>query len=360
LFVSNNISSSIKSEKAYVLVDDREERIQVKHEISILINGKVKRYSENKAGDKPVKAHSEIAATVEEVNRDGYTILATPLKKKIQFNKRKNWNVFTRKKTSFLIPQKGKPLSKQILAAVIGAIATGTVLGIFVLMVFSSDITQAGGQQAGPAAVKNEQPSKNGKLVHLRPIQLEFSALQAGVFSSKERAEGVAESIEDKGFSAVIVKSDEDKHAVIVGIGNEKHQIEKYSEAYQEKMEKPLAKTLSYSFKDLKTPNNLDETYFTNGQILLQNVLTLSQMPGTKESGLDQTLNDFNKWKEYGKNQKGKWKEDTYSAASDFEKQLEGAFLALKDSKTGELNWAFQQKAMDSFQAYLHLLSTLK
>jgi hypothetical protein len=143
-------------------------------------------------------------------------------------------------------------------------------------------------------------------------------------------------------------------------MANEKHQLDSYSESYQKKMDKPHGKMLSFTFEDLKTPNNLDETYFTNGKILLQNVLTLSQMPGTKESGLDQTLTDFNKWKEYGKNQKKSWKENTAHAATDFEKQLEGAFLALKDTKKGELNWAFQQKVMDSFQSYISLLSTLK
>lgn len=333
----------------------------MKHEISILINGKEKNFSEDRKEENQGHSQHEVAAAVEEVNTGEYAILsAAPLKKRDAFIKRRNWNVFSNKKTSFPMPQKGRSLSKQIIAAIMGAVATGTVLGVFVLMVFSSDITEAGNQKPDTPAVEMEQTTTKGKLVNLRPINLDFSALQAGVFSSKDRAEGVVDSIEEKGFSAIVVKADEEKYSVIVGLGNEKHQLDKYSEAYQKEMDKPLSKTLSYSFDHLKTPNHLDETYFTNGQILLQNVLTLSQMPGTKESGLDQTLNDFNKWKEYGKKQKGKWKEETAKTASDFEKQLEGAFLALKDSKKGELNWAFQQKAMDSFQAYIRLLSTLK
>ncbi|MDM5315702.1 SPOR domain-containing protein [Fictibacillus sp. b24] len=332
----------------------------MKQEISILINGKEKNFNKDKTADNQEHAQSEVAAAIETVNRDGYTILAAPVKKTDHFLKKRNWHVFSHKKTSFPMPQKNKTLSKQILAAVMGAVVTGTILGVFVLMVFSSDITEAGDKQVEAPVVKTEQPANNEKSVALTPIKLEFSALQAGVFSSKERAEGVVKSIEENGFSAVIVKTDEEKYSVIVGMGNEKHQLDKYNEAYQKKMDKPLSKTLSFTFENLKTPNNLDEIYFKNGQVLLQNVLTLSQMPEAKGSGLDRTLNDFNKWKEYGNNQKGKWKENTAKASSDFEKQLEGAFLALKDSKKGEINWAFQQKVMDSFQAYTNLLSTLK
>ncbi|KZE64465.1 hypothetical protein AWM68_09960 [Fictibacillus phosphorivorans] len=332
----------------------------MKQEISILINGKEKKYSEDKKTENQEQAQKEVAAAIETVNRDGYTILAAPIKKTDHFFKKKNWHVFSNKKTSFPMPQKGKALAKQIIAAVMGAVVTGTILGLLVLMVFSSDITEAGDKQMETPVVKTEQPVSKDKSVSLTPINLEFSALQAGVFSSKDRAEGVVQSIEENGFSAIIIKADEDKYSVIVGMGNETHQLDKYNEAYQKKMDKPLSKTLSFTFENLKTPNNLDEIYFKNGQVLLQNVLTLSQMPEAKGSGLDRTLNDFNKWKEYGNNQKGKWKESTAKASTDYEKQLEGAFLALKDSKEGELNWAFQQKVMDSFQAYTKLLSTLK
>jgi stage II sporulation protein B len=334
--------------------------MDLKQEISILINGKEKRYSESKSNKEQEKSSNEIAAAIEVLDRDNFMVLAEPLKKNEIAFKRKKMNLFSKRRTGFYLPQKGKSLPKQILAAVMAAIVTGTVLGIMVLMVFSTDITEAGNLKPETAPVQKEESSSGKKLVSLPPINLEFSALQAGVFSTKERAEDVVKSIEDKGFSAVIISAGDEKSAVIVGIANEKHQLESYGESYQKEMEKPLVKTLSFSFDDLKTPSNLDETYFTNGQILLQNVLTLSQMPGTKESGLDQTLSDFNKWKQYGQKQKKNWKDETANAASVFEKQLEGAFLALKDTKKGELNWAFQQKAMDSLQSYKQLLQTLK
>ncbi|MBH0170754.1 MULTISPECIES: SPOR domain-containing protein [Fictibacillus] len=331
----------------------------MKQEISILINGKETNYSEDQTpvNEQPVH-NDEVAAAIEEVNRGGYTILATSLKKRENFFKRKNGHVIN-KRTSFLVPNSGKGFPKQIVAAIMGAIVTGTILGILVLTVFSSDITEAGDKVTETSAVATEKIADSSKSVTIRPIKLDFSALQAGVFSSKDRAESVVKSIEEKGFSAVVFKSEE-KYSVIVGIGNEKHQLDKFNEAYQKEMDKPLFKSLSFSFDQLKTPTKLDETYFTNGQILLQNTLTLSQMPEASGSGLDRTLSDFNKWKEYGKGQKGKWSESTTKAASDFEKQLEGAFLALKDSKKGELNWAFQQKVMDSLQSYTKLLETLK
>ncbi|ANC78036.1 hypothetical protein ABE65_015020 [Fictibacillus phosphorivorans] len=331
----------------------------MKQEISILINGKEKNYSEDQTSVKEQPVHNEVAAAIEEVNRGGYTILATSLKKRDNFFKRKNGHVLN-KRTSFLAPSNGKGFPKQIVAAILGAIVTGTILGVLVLTVFSSDITEAGDKVTEASTVPTEKVADTEKTVTIRPIHLDFSALQAGVFSSKERAEGVVESIEEKGFSAVIFKAEEEKYSVIVGISNEKHQLEKFNEAYQKEMDKPLFKSLTFSFDQLKTPSKLDETYFTNGQILLQNTLTLSQMPEASGSGLDRTLSDFNKWKEYGKGQKGKWSESTTKAASDFEKQLEGAFLALKDSKKGELNWAFQQKVMDSLQSYTKLLATLK
>ncbi|MCM3717015.1 SPOR domain-containing protein [Fictibacillus phosphorivorans] len=330
----------------------------MKQEISILINGKQQHY--NKSSCEPDQTSNEVAATIEVLDKDEYTVLAEPVKKSDIVFKRKKMNMFSKKRTSFLVPHKGKSLSKQILAAVMAAVVTGTVLGIMVLMVFSSDITEAGNLNSEAVPVQKEGSPSGKKLVKLPPIHLEFSALQAGVFSTKERAEDVVKDIEDKGYSGVIVPAGDEKSAVIVGIANEKHQLESYRENYQDKMDKPIVKTLSFTFEDLKTPNSLDETYFTNGKILLQNVLTLSQMPGAKESGLDQTLSDFNKWKQYGQNQKKNWKDNTAKAASDFEKQLEGAFLALKDTKKGELNWGFQQKAMDSLQSYKKLLETLK
>jgi stage II sporulation protein B len=334
--------------------------MQLKQEISILINGKEQRYSEGKPNNEQKLSSKEIAAAIETADETNFILLAEPLKKSEFFLKRKKLNLFSKKRTSFYLPQKGRSLPKQIVAAIMAAVVTGTVLGIMVLMVFSSDITEAGNQKAEMAPIQKEESPSSKKLAPLPPINLEFSALQAGVFSSKERAVDAVKSIEEKGFSAVIVSADDEKFAVIVGIANEKHQLASYGESYQKEMEKPLVKTLSFSFENLKTPSNLDETYFRNGKILLQNVLTLSQMPETKESGLEQTLSDFNKWKEYGKNQKKNWKDETSNAASDFEKQLEGAFLALKDTKKGELNWAFQQKAMDSLQSYKQLLKSLK
>ncbi|MBY6035311.1 hypothetical protein KUV80_01515 [Fictibacillus nanhaiensis] len=333
----------------------------MKPEISILINGKERRYSDCKENKEAPLPSTEIAATIEEVRQEGYTLLSVPLKKNELSIKRKKMTLLPNNRTGFTFHQKGKgkPLSKQILAAIMAAVATGTVFGLLVLMVFSSDITEAGNTQPENAAVQKKKSEPASKLVKLPPIKLEFSALQAGVFSSEERAKDVATSIESKGFSAIILPSEE-KFSVIVGIANEPHQLERYSNNYQKEMEKPHAKMLTYSFEDLTTPNNLDETYFSNGKILLQNVLTLSQLPATSETGLDQTLSDFNKWKEYGKKQQGNWKKETAKAAKDFEKQLEGAFLALKDTKKGKMNWAFQQKAMDSFKSYNQLLQTLR
>jgi hypothetical protein len=116
--------------------------------------------------------------------------------------------ILSHKRTSLISPHKRKPLSKQIIAAIMGAVATGTILGLLVLMVFSTNITEAGSQKGETAAaVQKEQPAASkDKLVKLPPIKLDFSALQAGVFSSEERALDVVKSIEDNGFSAVILK----------------------------------------------------------------------------------------------------------------------------------------------------------
>jgi stage II sporulation protein B len=332
----------------------------MKQDISILINGKEPKYREGKQKVEPGHANKEVAASMEAGNEQNFILLAEPLKKNELAFKRNKMSLFSKKRTSFYLPKKSRALPKQIVAAIMAAVVTGTVLGLLVLMVFSTDVTEAGNQQADSAPVQKEESPSAGKLAALPPIKLDFSALQAGVFSSEERAKDAVKTIEEKGFSAAILAADDKKFAVIVGIANEKHQLNSYAESYQKEMEKPLVKTLSFSYEGLNTPSNLDETYFTNGKILLQNVLTLSQMPGTKDSGLDQTLTDFNKWKEYGKKQKENWKEKTANSASDFEKQLEGAFLALKDTKKGKLNWAFQQKAMDSLQSYNKLLETLK
>jgi hypothetical protein len=337
----------------------------MKQEISILINGKERTYKQNVSDEKTILnvEKEEVAAALEEVCIDDYKILSAPLKKKEILFKNKNISFITRKKTGFSFQNNGKTFSKQIMAAIMAAVVTGTALGILVLMVFSTDVTEAGTSKTIPAAVQKEtaQANSTNKMTKMPAIKLELSALQAGVFSSTKTAEEAVKSIDEKGFSASVLPVDDGKYSVLIGIGNKKSQLEEFKADYEKKIEeKPLYKSLSFSFNDLKSPVDVDATYFTNGNILLQNVLTLSQLPKNNQSMMDRTLEEFDKWKKHGESQKGSWRKDTAKAASDYEKQLEGAFLAIKESKKGEISWAFQQKAMDSFQSYQKLLSTLK
>ncbi|WNB93263.1 hypothetical protein [Bacillus sp. NEB1478] len=336
----------------------------MKQEISILINGKEQTYKQSISDEKTVLnlEKEEVAAALEEAAIEDYKVLSVPLRKKdILFNKKKK-TLINRKKPGFTFQNNSNPFSKQIIAAIMAAVVTGTALGILVLMVFSTDVTEAGTSKAMPAEVQKAEPAKStNKMAEMPAIKLELSALQAGVFSSAKTAEDAVESIEEKGFSASILPIDEGKYSVLIGIGNKKSQLEEFKTDYEKKTEeKPLYKTFSFAFKELKSPEGVDATYFTNGNILLQNVLTLSQMPKNNESMMARTLEEFNKWKEHGKSQKENFGKETSKAASDYEKQLEGAFLALKEGKKGEMNWAFQQKAMDSFQSYQKLLNTLK
>jgi stage II sporulation protein B len=344
---------------AYHLVDTREERISLKQEISILINGKQKDFSEHHPVDGKNEIHKEVAASYDEASIKGIVLPAAPLQKREFFLNRKPLRILPKKRTTFSFHKKGKAFSKQLIAAVMAAVLTGTVFGVLVLMVFSSDITEAENLASG-TAVQKENNKGEEKLFTLPPINFEFSALQAGVFSTKERAEGAVKSIEEKGYSALILPMDGEKYSVLIGIGNEGHQLDKYKLDYEKELEKPLSKTISFSFENLKTPSNLDETYFKNGKILMQNILTLSQLPGTNAAALENTRTDFNKWKGYGEKQQGTWKKKTVQAAEAFEKNLEGAFIALKDTQKEDVNWAFQQKAMDSLESYNSLLETLK
>jgi stage II sporulation protein B len=229
-------------------------------------------------------------------------------------------------------------------------------------MVFSSDVTEADSnrtEQVQPVQDKAAQSSNEE--TNLLPIKLEFSALQAGVFSSTKTAEDAMNLIEEKGYAASILPIEDGKFSVLIGIGNKKSQLEEYKEEYENQIEeKTLSKTLLFSFKDLKAPRQADETYITNGNVLLQNILILSNMPKSNKSMLDRTLEEFEKWKAYRIKQEKNWGKDTKKAAFDYEKQLGGAFLALKENKKNDLDWSFQQKAMDSFLYYLKLLDTLK
>jgi hypothetical protein len=336
----------------------------MKQEISIFINGKAKQYKEceRERHNNPNKEIIEVAAALEETSSKEITLLTVPLKKSELFFKRKKFSIGPQKQPRFSFRNNDKSFSKQILAAIMAAVITGTALGLLVLMVFSTDITEAGGNKSVTSTEVQKQLSQTtGKTVKLPAITLELSALQAGVFSSTKTAEDAVKSFEDKGYSASILPIDGDKFSVLIGIGNKKHYLEGYKADFEKQMgEKTLSKTFTFSFTDLKTTKNVDASYFTNGNILLQNVLTLSQISKSNETMLDHTLDEFNKWKEHGKAQEENWDKDTAKAASDYEKQLEGAFLALKEDKKDKVNWAFQQKAMDSFQAYKNLLNTLK
>jgi stage II sporulation protein B len=331
--------------------------------ISILINGKEKRYREIQNLYKSNKLHQEAAAAMEETNRTEHSLLAAPIQNKASLYKKKPLRIFQQRRTSFPVKMKRNAFSKPLIAAAMAAIITGTVLGVLLLMVFSSNVTEAENLAMNPPLqhVKGKEKEKEKeKLAVLPPIHLDFSALQAGVFSSEGKAIEAMESIGEKGFSSSILATEDEKFSVLIGVGNEKHQLEKYKEEYEREMDKLFLKNISFSFNDLKTPSNLDETYFTNGKILLQNILTLSQLPGTNQSALENTWNDFNKWKSQGKNQSGPWKEETVQAAGIFEKNLQGTLIALKETKKTDVNWAFQQKVMDSLQSYKTLLETLQ
>jgi hypothetical protein len=331
--------------------------VEDKKRITILINGKVK----TEQPELPAvlvneqAGQAEAAAALVEyhsINASFATKVKMLAKKKsrIQGLLRKSQNPIWGGNTVW---------KKKIAVSIAGAIATGLLFGAIVLMVFSSPATESVAKEI-PAAAANKQSKEN---IQLSDISLTFSIVQSGVFTSKERAEKRAEEIKDAIGAASVIKTVDNKYAIISGLGNEKHQTSALVTSYEEKGIDVLEKKQEFTFKNLFAFEELDERYFLNGKTLLQNAITLSYLPDgeSRSKAVASTLRDYEIWKEFGTRQSQSWNEDVKKNARAFEKNIAELLELIKKEKDKKnIDPRFQQEAIDALAKYEQLMKSLQ
>ncbi|WP_026676449.1 SPOR domain-containing protein [Fictibacillus gelatini] len=246
--------------------------------------------------------------------------------------------------------------SKQLLMAVIGAVVIGSGFGAVLLMLFTGELSGAKGEvTASLPASGVVQTSK----VAIHDIALDFHVAQGGIYQSKETANRLASSIRAKGYAATVYELDS-RYFVYIGVGNNEEQAKSLADMYKNNGIDVYMKPLNVTYKQLKATNKQDEAFFVNGKILLQNMITLAKAPSSSKGSEQSIQKDFSSWKDYLNQQKGSWNTKQKQAALHYEKDLEQTLKQLGSKSNGEVNWKFQQSALNSLVSYTKLLDTLK
>ncbi|MGG1575329.1 SPOR domain-containing protein [Fictibacillus sp. NRS-1165] len=333
--------------------------------ITVLINGKDTAFKEvQKEKESPTK---EIAAAVYTEETTGWEIIDSEGSGKIlDFKKvvstvprpsalRKKWS----KRRMVLMDRNRNTslFSKKFITAVIAAILTGCTFGGIILMLFTGETASTQSETA--AAQQASASSKAQAPATIPSISMDFHAAQNGLFSTKKKAEEISKDMKDQGYAASVYKQGAN-YSVLIGLGNKKEEARALADVYKLKGVEVWPKQLDASYTDLKIPHKMDEPFIVNGKILLQNVITLSQVPTLSKKAKDSIMKDYEGWKAYGDKQHEQWPAKQEKAVRNYEKDISRALTRLTANRPGEVDWPLQQAVLDSFVSYTKLLEVLK
>ncbi|MED2972927.1 hypothetical protein P4361_11915 [Fictibacillus sp. B-59209] len=333
--------------------------------ITVLINGKATAYKEvQKEQETSTK---EIAAAIYTEEAAGWEIIDSEgAGKVLDFKKvissvprpstlRKKWS----KRRMIIMDHKRNTslFSKKFMTAVLAAIVTGCTFGAIILMLFTGETASTQSQtvaaQPGNASSKAQAPAT------ISNISMDFHAAQNGLFSTEKKAKEISESIKDQGYAAAVYKQGAN-YSVLIGLGNKKEEAQTLADVYKLKGVEVWPKQLDASYTNLKIPHKMDEPFIVNGKILLQNVITLSQVPSLSKKAKDSIMEDYEGWKAYGDKQHEQWPAKQEKAVKNYEEDISRALTKLTANRSDEADWPLQQSVLDSFVSYTKLLETLK
>ncbi|MFC7371254.1 hypothetical protein ACFQPF_06165 [Fictibacillus iocasae] len=330
--------------------------MEEKHNITIFINGKPRSAQSSEPARLEEKAgQAETAAALIEYRKSSMSLTS---KVKILSKRRNPLQDLLRKKHDPI--WQARPFwKKKLVMSVAGAVLTGMLFGAAVLMVFSSPVTESAAGAPVSASVETNKKSAAA----LSDISLSFAVVQAGVFSSEDRAEKRAGEIKNSGVAASVMKLEGNKYAILSGIGNEKHQAASLVTFYEEKGIDVWEKNHEFSYSSLHSANKLDESYFVNGKTLLQNVVTLSFLPAgeNRAKAVASTLREYEKWRTFGVKQRKEWSSATAKQSKVFEKNMAEMLELVKQEKDQKkIQSGFQQEALNALVNYDKLMKSLK
>lgn len=333
--------------------------------ITVLINGKSTSFKEvQKEQEASTK---EIAAAVYTEQGQGWEIIDRESAGKVMDFKsvvkhaprpsslKKKW---ARRRLTLMDRKRNTNLfSKQFMTAAIAAVVTGCTFGAIILMLFTGETASTQTQKA--AALQQAKNSGAQAPATIKNIPLDFHAAQNGLFSTEKKAKQVSKEIQDKGYAAAVYKQGAN-YSVLIGLGNKKEQTQSLADVYKLKGVPVWPKQLDASYSNLKIPHKMDEPFIVNGKILLQNVITLSQVPSLSKKAKESIMKDYEGWKAYGDQQHEQWPAKQDKAVKNYEKDISAALTKLTADRSEKVDWKLQQSVLDSFVSYTKMLETLR
>ncbi|EIT85345.1 stage II sporulation protein B [Fictibacillus macauensis ZFHKF-1] len=325
------------------------------NKVNVTINGKSVTHESHKAQDVSIE---ETAVTIYPSPNESFLskkgsrkepLFQTPqlhaLFQKLQWKHR-----FQRKRMLLRNQHRNvRPFSKPMITAVIAAVFIGCTFGAVILMLFTGNSVSQHDQSIPT------QAAQRSSAVTIKEIPLTLYGIQNGLFATKDKAEEARTDLQKKGVAAAIYKQGT-SYAVLIGLSNQKDQAVALEQTYKKEGVSTWLRKVDASSSKLHVADRRDEAYMVNGKILLQNLITLSEMTAVSEKAQASISKDFKQWQAYRVKQEHLWSEGQRKAVAAYEKEVGATIAQLKTNKDSRV----KQAALNSFIAYDSLMKALQ
>lgn len=257
-----------------------------KNKISIKINGRERTFAEKPTKEEPDHASHEIAATTETNSNDEFHWVLPQAENGEEKRDSKIVSIEdlrslktdqTEKKHGSFVPKNlSNSISKQLILVILLAIIIGIGFGMFILNIVSKDIThQESGTGPVTGILENPQPNKMPNVKGGVPFQFqgfELYVVQAGAFSTLDKAKAFAESILPNGIPAAYMKKDQ--YFLLIGAGLNEEIVKSVGNYYKNLGIETYSKPYSLEGKTITVTNKAMSEQLPAVKVLLEQLLT--------------------------------------------------------------------------------------
>lgn len=279
-----------------------------KQGISIKINGQEREYNVNKV-EKENQQDTELdtyenheVAAAKEAEEDDFTwVLPTTTEdekgdqpfvaiedvRNISSKKNNKFKGFGKKSFS---PRSVLP-SKSFFVSIVLGVLIGTGFGLIVLNLLTDDIIQeqvastnpqggtvgqkpSGDNEENPSAI-DDNKQKEDNTIPLKVAPLNPVVIQAGIFSTLDSGQLIADKIKNLGYSAVILEN-ADTYIVLGGIGSNVDLVKKMSSVYAEKNQEYFVKPITIIGGDFQNVPEKESQYIGKAIPLYNELASIS------------------------------------------------------------------------------------
>ncbi|MDF0726765.1 hypothetical protein PY093_08550 [Cytobacillus sp. S13-E01] len=276
-----------------------------KQGISIKINGKERKFKENKSeqinqeerniADTELEAYGnhEIAAAQEakeddfswvlpsDVGKDEHKLPVVPIEDLRKYNSKGTSKKGFRPKS---ITKRTSFSSRPFFLSIIMAVGIGTIFGIIILNLLTevdpeepvTATPQEQNQQSQPNENTDLPVTPDGKeTVSLELAPLNTFVIQAGVYSNASAGQVIVDQIKSSGFSAAMLVKD-GSYIVLAGIGSIQEKVKAMSLLYQENNQETFVKAYTIEGGTFKNVAQADSNFIGKAALLYGKLATLS------------------------------------------------------------------------------------